>query len=92
MRELELAKETVRHFYRATSVEELLAKPRAGRPSVLDEFKPHLHQRWNAGMRNASTLFQQITEQGYRGCRGTVAAYLAPFRALGAAPPPSRRC
>lgn len=87
MRELELAKETVRRFYRASGVEELLAKPRAGRPSVLDEFKPYLHDRWNAGVTNASTLFGEITEQGYRGSRGTVATYLAPFRALGAAPP-----
>jgi transposase len=90
MRELGLAKETVRRFYRAASVDELLAKPRTGRPSVLDEFKPYLHERWNAGVRNAGILFGEISEQGYRGSRGTVAAYLAPFRALGAAPPPTQ--
>ncbi|MGH3781993.1 MAG: ISL3 family transposase [Pseudonocardiaceae bacterium] len=89
MRELDLAKETVRRFYRAGNVEELLAKPRAGRPSVLDAYKPYLLQRWNAGITNASTLHREITDQGYRGSRGTVAAYLAPFRALGAAPPPT---
>jgi transposase len=89
MRELGLAKETVRRFYRAGSVEELLAKPRAGRPSVLDAYKPYLHERWNAGLTNASALYREITEQGYRGSRGTLAAYLAPFRALGAAPPPT---
>jgi transposase len=88
MRELDLAKETVRRFFRAQSVEELLAKSRAGRPSVLDAYKPYLHQRWNTGITNASTLYREITEQGYRGSRGTVAAYLAPFRALGATPPP----
>jgi hypothetical protein len=89
MRELRLAKETVRRFYRAGSAEELLATPRAGRPSVLDAYKPYLHERWNAGITNASTLYRAITEQGYQGSRGTVAAYLMPFRALGAAPPPT---
>jgi transposase len=89
MRELELAKETVRRFYRAETVEELLAKPRAGRPSVLDSYKPYLHERWNAGVTNASMLYREITEQGYRGSRGALAAYLAPFRALGTAPPPT---
>jgi transposase len=88
MRELDLAKETVRRFYRAESVEELLAKPRAGRPSVLDTYKPYLHERWNAGITNASRLYR-ITEQGYQGSRGTLTAYLAPFRALGAAPAPT---
>jgi hypothetical protein len=89
MRELDLAKETVRRFYRAGSVEELLAKPRAGRPSALDAYKPYLHDRWNAGITNASMLHREIAEQGYQGSRGTVAAHLAPFRALGAAPPPT---
>ena len=87
MRELGLAKETVRRFVRAEGVEDLLAKPRAGRPSVLDAYKPYLHERCNAGITNASMLYREISEQGYRGSRGTVAAYLAPFRALGAAPP-----
>jgi transposase len=88
MRELGLAKETVRKFYRATSVEEVTATSRAGRPSVLDEFKPYLHERFNAGITNVSALFREIREQGYRGSRGTVADYLAPFRAVGAAPAP----
>lgn len=87
MRELRLAKGTVRRFYRAATVEELLAKPRAGRPSVLDPYKPYLHERWNAGVRKASVLYREITEQGYHGSQGRVAVYLAPFRELAAAPP-----
>lgn len=87
MRELGPAKETVRRLHRAESVEELPAKPRAGRPSVLDASKPYPHDRWNAAITNAGTLHREITGQGYRGSRGTVASYPAPFRALGVAPP-----
>lgn len=66
MRGTRLAKETVRKFYRATSVEEVTATSRAGRPSMLDEFKSYLHERFNSGITNASALFREIREQGYR--------------------------
>lgn len=87
MRELGLAKGTVRRFYRAESVEGLLAIPRAGRPSILDEHKPHLHERFNAGHTNASELYREITAAGYRGSLVTVIDYLRPFRPLGVTPP-----
>jgi transposase len=93
MRELGLAKETVRRFVRAGSVEELLATPRAGRPSILDQFKPYLHQRWNDGHTSASQLFRELRQQGYGGSLGTVIAYLRPLRHLGpppATPPPPK--
>jgi transposase len=85
-RQLGLAKETVRKYYRAASVEEILAKARDGRPSKLDAFKPYLHQRFNDGHTNASRLFEEIHQQGYRGSRGTVISYLQPFRVTGTAP------
>ena len=87
MRELGLAKETVRRFARAATVEELLATARDGRTSVLDEFKPYLHHRFNLGHTNGSLLFAEIREQGYRGSLGTVLGYLRPFRAQAVAPP-----
>jgi transposase len=87
MRELGLAKETVRRFYRACSVDELLVKTRGGRPSLLDEFKPYLHQRWNEGCTNVRQLHAEIASQGFRGGYGTVRDYLQPFRELGVAPP-----
>ncbi len=95
MRETGLAKETVRRFYRAGSAGELLAKIKDGRPSVLDEYKPYLHQRWNQGCTNVRQLHAELRDHGYRGSYGTVCGYLRPFRELGAPPavpaPPKAR-
>ena len=86
-RDTGLAKETVRRFYRAESVDELLAKVKDGRPSILDEYKPYLHQRWNEGCTNVIRLHAELKERGYKGSYGTVRDYVLPFRGAGAAPP-----
>jgi hypothetical protein len=86
LRELGLAKETVRRFYPATSVDELLVQPRTGRLSILDQYKPYLHDCWNAGQTKVLNLHRQITARTYRGSYSSVRDYLAPFRALAAAP------
>jgi transposase len=83
MRETGLAKETVRRFYRAATVDELLAKVRDGRPSLLDDYKPYLHQRRNEGCANVRQLHAELKERGY----GTIRDYMLPFRRAGAAPP-----
>jgi transposase len=86
MRETGLAKETVRRFYRAATADELLAKVRDGRPSLLDDYKPYLHQRWNEGCTNVRQLHAELKERGYKGGYGTIRDYVLPFREAGAAP------
>lgn len=87
MRQTGLAKETVRRFWRAATVDELLAKTRDGRPSLLDEHKPYLHQRWNEGCTNVRQLHAELRDRGYHGGYGTIRDYVQPFRDLGSAPP-----
>jgi transposase len=86
-RETGLAKETVRRFYYAETVDDLLVKVKDGRPSILDEHKPYLHQRWNEGCTNVIQLHAELRERGYKGSYGTIRACVLPFREAGAAPP-----
>jgi transposase len=85
-RTLRLDRKTVQRFARAETVDELLAKAR-NRGSLLDRFKPHLHERFNAGCTDAARLTEEITAMGYRGSDKTVRRYLHPFRATLTAPP-----
>jgi transposase len=85
--ELGLAIETVRRYDRAGSAAELLAKAAAGLPSVLDAWKPYLHQRWDEGLTSNRKLHAEITARGYKGSYGTVHRYLTAFRVPGARPP-----
>ncbi len=90
MRETSLAKETVRRFYRAETVDELLAKVKDGRPSLLDDHKPYLHQRWNEGCTNVRQLHAELKERGYKGGYGTIRDYVLPFREAVPGPPKAR--
>jgi hypothetical protein len=92
-RRLGLARGTVRRFARADTVEELLTRNGTGRrPSLLDEFKPYLHERWNAGYTNASALLTEITARGYQGGATLLRHYLHQFRTAAriSRPPRSR--
>ncbi|MDV6278327.1 ISL3 family transposase [Rhodococcus erythropolis] len=86
-RQLGLARETVRRFYYANSVEELLGAPRAGWPTMLDEFAEYLHERFNDGHASAAALYEELRALGYRGSYSSVRDYLRPFHRIGAAAP-----
>jgi transposase len=91
-RQLNLARGTVRRFARAKTVEELLARNGTGhRPSLLEQFKPYLHERWNAGCTNAAILFTEIAARGYRGGETVVRSYLRQLRATTRIPQPPRK-
>ena len=52
-------------------------------PSILDPFKPHLHQRWNEAEHTIARLHAEIRQQGYRGSYATVYTYLRTLRGAG---------
>ena len=53
----------MQRFARAEGVDELLVKA-CNRGSLLDAFKPYLHQRFNAGCTDAARLTEEITAMG----------------------------
>jgi transposase len=96
-RELNLARNTIRRFARASSPEELLVNNGTGkRPRAVEQFADYLQNRWEQGCTNAEQLYQEIKAMGYRGKRTTVRKYLQPWRsqttiALPPPPPPTVR-
>jgi transposase len=86
-RQTGLHRDTVRRICRAGSAGELLARVTDGRPSILDQHKPYLNQRWAEGCADARQLHAEITARGYPGSYETLCRYLRPFRAGRAAPP-----
>ncbi|MFF4795664.1 transposase [Streptomyces sp. NPDC001276] len=79
-RKLGLSRNTVRRFARAATWQELTTGKWQGSPSVLDTYKPYLHQRWNEGSTSAATLFEEIRAAGYGGGLTVLRDYLRPLR------------
>ncbi|MDQ1304705.1 MAG: hypothetical protein QG671_532 [Actinomycetota bacterium] len=86
-RSLNLDIQTVRRFANATTVQEVLA-PTLERHSTLDEFKEHLHRRWNEGITSTAALTREICGQGHTGSVQTITRYLHRFPGALCAPPP----
>ena len=84
-RKLGLDPHTVRRYAEASTVDELLVNTR--RDSLIDPYRPYLHQRWNEDCTDASVLYTEIRKLGYTGSDKTVRRYVQPFRAMNTARP-----
>nr|WP_307856430.1 ISL3 family transposase [Catenulispora pinistramenti] len=85
---------TVRRFADADDPSQLMGG--VTRPSVLDEFKPYVIDRWNAGVTDAVVITAELRDLGYDATARTVRRFLAPYRKAAAkipttAVPPSVR-
>ncbi|MFF0142591.1 transposase [Streptomyces sp. NPDC005227] len=90
-RELGLARNTVRRLAQATTADELLVGKWTGRPSILDPYKPFLHQRWSEGCTTARRLFEELQERGYEGGESVVKKYIHKLREVFPHADPPRR-
>lgn len=75
---LDLNYKTVRRYLRAPSLESMLAG--GVEASLLDPYKPYLHDRLAAGPCTATALYAEIIQHGYTGGYNTVARYVRPLR------------
>ncbi|WP_053648450.1 ISL3 family transposase [Streptomyces sp. XY431] len=91
-RRLGLARNTVRRLAHAADPDELLVGKWTGRTSILDPYKPYLHQRWAQGCTVARRLFEELQERGYSGGEQVVKAYARKLReAFPNSDPPRRK-
>ncbi|MFD7533549.1 ISL3 family transposase [Streptomyces sp. NPDC059849] len=75
-RQLHMTHRTVKRLADAVAPEELFQGQWQNRPTILDEYKPYLDDRWNQGCTNACALWEEIVPFGYKGSYQRVRAYL----------------
>ncbi|MBG0831487.1 transposase [Planomonospora sp. ID67723] len=80
---------TVIRYAHAATAEDLLWGQWTTKPSMVDDFKPYLHQHWHEGERNATRLLKEITALGYCGSYAALSDYLRPLRAPHPVAPPT---
>jgi transposase len=87
-RKLRLHQATVRKLVNASTVDKVIAKT-LQRAHLVDPYIDYLHRRWNEGIRNATQLYREIKDLGYRGGELAVQRHLRRYRAgRGHAPAP----
>jgi transposase len=89
VRELGLARGTVRRYLRATQADDLITQKATGvRPGVIDPWLDHLRRRWTEGCTTITVLNQEIRTMGYTGGYRTLRDRLRPWQEQ-KPPPPS---
>jgi transposase len=72
--QLGIARGTARRYVKAEVFPERARSLR--KPSLLDPYVPHLAARWQAGCENASQLWRELRDQGFRGTRKRVSQWV----------------
>ncbi len=80
-RALGIQRKTVRRWLRRGEFPERKAPHR--RPAKVNAFAKYLEMRWNEGCHNATTLYKEVCEKGYKGKRSMVAQFVASWRRTG---------
>lgn len=80
-RDLGIERKTIRRWLRRGQFPE--RKPTHRPPPKVNEFAGYLEQRWAEGCHNASRLYKEIRQKGYKGKRSMVARFVAGWRAPG---------
>src|SRR5207248_3124898 len=75
---LDLARNTVRRYVRLEGPVHPTPRPR--KPSQLDPFYDYLCDRFRDGCSNASQLFEELQEKGYRGGETSVRSFVSRLR------------
>jgi transposase len=78
---------TVRRFADADRPEQLMGG--VTKPSLLDDYKPYVIERWNAGITDAVVITAELRDLGYTATARTVRRFLAPYRKAAAKIPAS---
>lgn len=83
-RYLGIRRQTVSRYVQASSF------PDRRRASKLDPYKGYILERWNAGCRTGTVLFDEVKALGYIGKRSTMLDYITRLRRAQGLPPRSR--
>ncbi|MER6026290.1 hypothetical protein [Streptomyces sp. NPDC001851] len=78
-RQLRLDHSTVRSFARAQSLDELLLRA-TNRASIVDEYRPYLHERWREGCHDIPQLHHELRARGFTGSIQCLRRYFQPFK------------